>query len=331
MKRREFILGLGIAAALPKAARAQQPARMQRIGVLMPFVDENDPEGQARIAIFREGLLQRGWKENDNIRIDIRWGALDAQSSEPGAKELVALQPDLILSTNTPTTAAIRQQTRTIPIVFVNVADPLGPGFVASISRPGGNITGFTNTQASLGGKWVELLKQIAPRVSRVAYLFNPATAPGGGSYFMDSFKTATAHFALDTIEAPLNDRSEFESVFAALAREPNTGLVVIPDAFTGVYRADVTSRAARYRLPAVYPFRYFTEIGGLLSYGSNQRDNFRLAVIYIDRILRGDKPVDLPVHLPIKFELTINLKTAKALGLTIPETLLATADEVIE
>jgi putative tryptophan/tyrosine transport system substrate-binding protein len=258
------------------------------------------------------------------------WNPADPESMHRFAKELVALQPDLILSQSTPATAALLQETRTIPIIFGIVADPIGSGFVASFPRPGGNATGFAVTEPTQAGKWMELLKEIAPRVTRVAALFNPAMA-NFAEFWLKPFKATAASLAAEAILAPVHDTSELESVVAAQAREPNTGLFVIPDAFTITYRVEVTSLAARYRLPAVYAFRFFTEVGGLLSYGEDLTDNFPRAVTYADRILKGEKPADLPVQAPTKFELVINLKTAKALGLDVPPTLLARADEVIE
>jgi putative ABC transport system substrate-binding protein len=246
------------------------------------------------------------------------------------AKELVALQPDLILSNTTPTTTALLQQTRTIPIVFAIVADPIGSGFVASFARPGGNVTGFIFTEPTMAGKWLELLKEIAPRVARVAMLFNPVSATYA-EYWLNPFKAAAASFAVEAIAAPVRDRSELESVVAAQAREPNGGLIAMPDSFTDAHRVEITSLAARYRLPAVYPFRFFAEVGGLLSYGVDRTDNFRRAAAYVDRILKGDKPAELPVQAPTKFELVINLKTAKAIGLDVPLHLQQLADEVIE
>jgi putative tryptophan/tyrosine transport system substrate-binding protein len=246
------------------------------------------------------------------------------------AKELVALQPDLILSHTTPTTTALLQQTRTIPIVFATVADPVGSGFVASFPRPGGNVTGFTASDDALGGKWLERLKEIAPRVARVAIVFNPAAATYA-EFWLNSFKAAAASFAVEAIAAPVRDLSELESVVAAQAREPNGGLIVMPDSFTDAHRVEITSLVARYRLPAVYAYRFFAVFGGLLSYGPDLTDNFRRAATYADRILKGEKPADLPVQAPTKYELVINLKTAKALGLEIPPKLLAIADEVIE
>jgi len=330
MRRREFITLLGGAAAVwPLAARAQQGDQMRRIGVLMAFA-ESDREGQAWVAAFREGLQKLGWTEGRNIRIDTRWAAADAEAMQRFAKELVALQPDLILTQNTPTTAAMLQQTRTIPIIFANVSDPVGSGFVASFARPGGNATGFIVLESTMAGKWLELLKEIAPRVNRVAFLFNPATATFA-EYYLNPFKAAAASFAVEAIAAPVHDTSELETVIAAQAHEPNGGLIVMPNAFADAHRTEITSRAAHYRLPAVYPFRYYAELGGLLSYGSNQRDNFRRAASYADRILRGAKPSELPVQAPVKFELVINLKTAKALGLDVPLPLQLRADEMIE
>jgi putative ABC transport system substrate-binding protein len=330
MRRREFITLLGGAAvAWPVAARAQQPDRMRRIGVLMGFA-ESDREGQAFVAAFREGLQKLGWSEGRNIRIDHRWTALDNQLILQFAKELVALQPDLILTQSTPATAELLRQTRTIPIVFGLVADPIGSGFVASFPRPGGNITGFVTMQPTMAGKWLELLKEIAPRVARVAMLFNPATAPYAESW-LNSFKAAAASVAVQAVVAPIHSISELDSVVAAQAQEPNGGLIVMPDTFTTEHRSEITSLAARYRLAAVYPYRVFAEYGGLLSYGDDLSDNFRRAASYVDRILKGEKPSELPVQAPVKFELVINLKAAKALGLDVPTHLQQRADDVIE
>jgi putative tryptophan/tyrosine transport system substrate-binding protein len=329
MRRREFIALVGGAAtAWPLTARAQQGERMRRIGVLMSFA-ESDPQAQARVAAFRNGLQTLGWAEGRNVRIDIRWAADDAALMQGFAKELVALQPDLIVSHNTPTTANLLQQTRTIPIVFVVVSDPVGSGFVASFPRPGGNVTGLTNIEPTMTGKWLELLKEIAPNVTRAVLLFNPVTAPYAESY-LGPFKAAAASLAVEMIAAPVRDSSELESAIAAQARAPNGGLVVMTDSFLVAHRAEITSLAARYRLPAVYPFRFFIELGGLLSYGNDLFDSFRHAATYADRILKGATPNELPVQAPVKFELVINLKTAKALGLTVPPALLATADELI-
>jgi putative ABC transport system substrate-binding protein len=292
---------------------------------------ESDSEAQAYFAAFREGLQKLGWTEGRNTRIDTRWAAPDdADSMQLFAKELVALQPDLILSSNTPTTAALLLQTRTIPIIFANAGDPVGSGFVVSLPQPGGNVSGFMDIDPGMPGKWLELLKEIAPNVARVAALFNPAT-PGGGSYFFGAVKAAALSFGVEAMSVPVHDRSELEAVIAAQAREPNGGLIVMPDSFLVAHRVEVVSLAARYRLPAVYPFRFWAESGGLLSYGNDQRDNYRRAATYVDRVLRGAKPSELPVQAPVKFEMTINLKTAKALGLNIPLHLQQLADEVIE
>ena len=331
MRRREFITLLGGAAAVwPLAARAQQGDQMRRIGVLMAFA-ESDREGQANVAAFREGFQKLGWVEDRNIRIEYRWATPgDAASMQRFAKDLVALRPDLVLSHGTPATAAMLQHTRTIPIIFVNISDPVGSGFVASFPRPGGNVTGFTNIEPTMAGKWLELLKEIAPRVNRVGFLFNPATAPYS-EYYLGPFKAAAASLTLEGIAAPVRDTSELESVIAAQARAPNGGLIVMTDTFVLAHRAEIISLAARYRLPAVYPYRTFTELGGLLSYGNDRLDNFRRAASYADRILKGAKPGELPVQAPVKFELVINLKTAKTLGLDVPLHLQQRADEVIE
>ena len=329
MRRRDFITVVGSAAAWPLIAVAQQPDRMRRIGVLMGFA-ESDREGQALVAAFREGLEKLGWAEARNVRIDYRWTALDKELMQRFAKELVALQPDVILTQSTPATAVLLQQTRTIPIVFGLLADPIGSGFVASFPRPGGNVTGFVTMQPTMGGKWLELLKEIAPRVARVAVLFNPATAPYA-EYWLNPLKDAAASFVVQVIVAPVHDNSELESVVAAQAHEPNGGLIVIPDTFMNEHRSEIASLAARYHLPAVYPYRAFAESGGLLSYGDVLVDNFRRAASYVDRILKGERPSELPVQAPIKFELVINLKAAKALGLDVPVHLQQRADEVIE
>jgi putative tryptophan/tyrosine transport system substrate-binding protein len=302
---------------------------MRRIGVLMGFA-ESDHEAQSWVAAFREELQKLGWTEGRNIEIDTRWATADVESMQRFAKELVTLQLDLILTSSTPATAAMLQQTRTTPVIFVWVADPVGSGFVASLARPGGNVTGFTPLEGSLGGKWVELLKEIAPRVARVTLLFNPAMATFIEGY-LNSFKATAASLGVEAILAPVHDMSELESVIAAQARESNGGVIVIPDAFTIVHRAEITLLAARYRVPAVYWSRFFAELGGLISYGSDSIDEYRRAASYADRILKGAKPSELPVQAPVKFELLINLKTAKALGLNVPIPLLDRADEVIE
>ena len=329
MRRREFIAGLGGVAALPVAARAQQYDRVRRIGMLWPYA-EGDPEANAWLTTFREELEKLGWVEGRNVRFDHRWAALDEESVRRFAGELVALQPDVILTQSTPNTAVMQQQTRTIPIVLTQGTDPVGAGFVASLSRPGGNVTGFINLEASLGSKWLELLTQIAPRVKRVAFLFNPATAPYF-EYYLSPFKAAAASFGVEPIAAPFHNALELESVVAAQAREPNGGLIAMPDSFQTVHRAEITSLVTRHRLPAVYAFRFFAEAGGLLSYGNDRFDNYRRSANYVDRVLRGANPSELPVQIPTKFELVINLKTANVLGLTVPTTLPALADQVIE
>jgi len=331
VRRRDFLKVIaGSAAAWPLAVRAQQPERMRRIGVLMGY-PENDLEGPAFFAAFREGLQKLGWIEGRNIRLDTRWASpADAEARQRFAKELVALQPDVILSAVTPTTAALLQHTRTIPIVFATVSDPVGSGFVANLAQPGGNVTGFQAMVGSLGGKWLELLKEIAPGVARVAMLFNPAVAPYAEA-FLNPFKAAASSFAVEPIVAPVQDTATLESVIAAQARTPNGGLIVMPDTFTDVHRAEIISLAARSGLPAVYPRRTFTELGGLLSYGIDQVDSYRRAAAYVDRVLKGEKPSELPVQAPVKFELVINLKTAKSLGLNIPVALQQRADELIE
>jgi putative ABC transport system substrate-binding protein len=331
MKRRKFITLLGGTMVMQSlAAHAQQFGGMRRIGVLMSY-PETDPDAQAFLAAFREGLQKLGWTEGRNVRFDTRWASPgNAEAMQRFAKEIVALQPDLILGHTTTATAALLQQTRTIPVIFAFVSDPVGSGLVASFPHPGGNVTGFIVMEPTMAGKWLELLKEIAPRAARVAFLFNPATATYA-EYYLKPFKAAAASFAVEAIAAPVRDTSELESIIATQAREPNGGLIVMPDTFTDAHRAEITSLAARYHLPAVCPFRFYAELGCLLSYGNEQIDNFRRAAQYADRILKGAKPSDLPVQAPVKFVLTINLKTAKALGLDVPVQLQQRADEVIE
>jgi putative ABC transport system substrate-binding protein len=328
--RREFIALLGgVAAVWPFSARAQQPERMRRVGVLIAGT-ENDSSEQRRQAAFRKRLDELGWQAGRNIQIDYRWIAGNADRLPIFAKELVELKPDLIFAETTPATAALLEKTRTIPIVFVAVSDPVGSGFVTSLNRPGGNVTGFINMEPTMAGKWLGLLKEIAPRVTRVALLFNPATAPYSEQY-LNPFKAAAASLAVEAISAPVQQLPQLEPVGADQAREPNGALIVMADVFLWLHRAEVISLAAHYRLPAVYPQRDFVEIGGLLSYGNDRLDQYPSAAIYADRILKGEKAADLPVQAPVKYELIINLKTAKALGLEVPPTLLARADEVIE
>jgi len=327
MRRREFVAGLG-AAVLPVAARAQQPVR--RIGVLMAN-DENDLEQKAQLSLFTQGLEELGWTDGRNVRTEIRWSGGDVDRMRMLAKELVDLRPDVILSTATAVTTALQQQTRTIPIVFVIVADPVDDGFVASLPHPGGNITGFINVEAAMGGKWVELLTEIAPSVTHVAVMFNPDTAAGGGSYFMPSIEAAARSLNVLSMAAPVHSAAEIETVVTSLGREPGGGLVVTGGSFITVHRATTLVTAARNHVPAVYDTRYSVREGGLLSYGTDFGDMFRRAAPYVDRILHGAKPADLPVQLPTSFELAVNLKTARALGLTVPPSILLRADEVIE
>jgi ABC-type uncharacterized transport system substrate-binding protein len=330
VKRREFITLLGGAAGgWPFVARAQQGERMRRIGV-MATLAESDPVGQAYMVAFRQGLQALGWSEGRNLQLDIRQATTDAELIERSAKELVALQPDLILTGNTPTTAALQKHTSAIPILFVNVSDPIGSGFVASLSRPGGNITGFLTFEFSIGGKWPELLKEIAPRINRTAFIFNPNTAPYF-EFFVKPFKAAAASLGVEPIVVPVRDASEIETVVAAQAREPNSGLIVMPDVFLLARRAEITALTARYRLPAVYPFRAFTEVGGLVSYGNDNINIYQRAATYADRILRGAKPSELPLQFPVKFELVINRKTAEMLGLDVPASFYWRADQVVE
>jgi ABC-type uncharacterized transport system substrate-binding protein len=331
VRRRDFITILGgTAVAWPLAAQAQQSNTMRRIGVLMSY-PETDPDAQSFLAAFRKGLRNLGWMEGRNLRLDTRWTVPgDTEAMQRFAKELVTPAPDLLLGHTTTATAALLQQTRTIPIVFAFVSDPVGSGFVASFSQPGGNVTGFIVMEPTMAGKWLELLKEIAPAVTRVTLLFNPTTATYA-KYYLEPFKAAAAPLAVSAVESPVRDTSELESVIANHAREPNGGLIVMPDTFTDAHRAEIISLAARYRLPAVCPFRFYAELGCLLSYGNEQIDNFSRAAQYADRILKGAKPSDLPVQAPVNFVLTINLKTAKALGLEVPVQLQQRADEVIE
>jgi putative ABC transport system substrate-binding protein len=330
LRRRQFITLLGgAAAAWPLAARAQRSERTPRIGVLMPYA-ENDPEAQPRVTALRQGLAQLGWTEGRNVRVEYRWSGSDAASIRTLARELVELQPDVILTESTPVTAAALHETRTIPIVFVQVGDPVGSGFVASFPRPGGNATGFNNIPLTMTGKWLELLLEVVPRTVRVMFLFNPPTAPYAQRFF-EPFKAAAASIGVEAVASPAHDAAEIEAAIAAFAREPDGGLIVLPSAFMLTHRDAVIALAARHRLPAVYPFKYYAESGGLISYGNVIPDAYRQAATYLDRILRGAKPTDLPVQSAVKFELVVNVKTAKAMGLAIPESFLVRADEVIE
>jgi len=331
VKRREFITLLGGGAvAWPLAALAQQGRAMRRVGVLMAIA-ENDPEGQARVRAFRQAMDDLGWTDGRNVRIDIRWAAGDADSFRARAAELASLAPDVIVANSNIAVTAVQRETSTIPIVFFIGVDPIDSGFVSNLARPGGNITGFTTFEPEMGGKWLELLKEIAPRVVRVAIILNPATAaPHTESYFK-SIEPAAQAVALEAFARPVHDVAELERVVAVLAREPGGGLVVMPDSFTAAHRNEIISLAIQHRVPAIYPFRFFATNGGLLSYGISLVDLFQRSASYVDRVLNGTKAGDLPVQQPTKFELVINLKTAKTLGLEVPPTLLARADEVIE
>jgi len=328
VRRRELIVALGGTLAWPLAARAQQPERMRRIGVLMSFA-ANDPEAQSRVAAFEKGLRDLGWVEGRNLRIDYRWGD-NADALRVHATELVRMLPDLILANSTPATAALQEQRHAIPIVFTQVADPVGQGFVSKLAQPGGNLTGFTTFEFSIGTKWLETLKEVAPRVTRVALIFNPETAPFA-DLFWRPIEAAAPSLGLVPISAAARDTDELARLTDAFARGPNGGLVVLPEVSTVNHRGLIIDLAARYRLPAVYPYRSFAASGGLLSYGVDVADIFRRAASYVDRILKGTSPGDLPIQAPTKYELVINLKTAKAFGLTVSPTLLARADEVIE
>ena len=328
MRRREFITLLGSAAAAwPLAVRAQQPTR--RVGLLMSTV-EDDPEGQARVRAFLEGLQELGWAYGRNVRVDIRWTAGNPADSNKYAVELVALAPDVIFASASVNVAALQRVTRTVPIVFANVIDPVGAGFVASLARPGGSTTGFSAFEYSLSGKWLELLKEIAPNVTRVAVLRDPSLAAGIGQYAAIQ-ALAPPSFGVELSPIDSRDPTEFEHVIVAFAREPNGGLIVTGSQSAVNHRKLIIALALQYHLPNVYGFRYYPTGGGLASYGPDAGDMHKRAAAYVDRILKGEKPADLPVQAPTKYELVINLKTAKALGLTVPQTVLGRADEVIE
>jgi putative ABC transport system substrate-binding protein len=309
-------------------ARAQQGAPVRRFGVLMGG-DENDPEQKRRLSAFTQALADLGWTDGRNLRMDLHWGGGDSNRIRALAHELVGLQPDIILTNTTPATVAVQRETRSIPIVFANVADPVSSGVVARLDRPSGNTTGFSNWEASMGGKWLELLSEIAPRLKRAAMMFNPDTAPV--SAFMPSLETAARSLKVVLITAPVHSDVEIETAIIALGREPGGGLVVISEVFTVAHRAPIISAAARNNVPVVYASSLFARDGGVLSYGPDNVDTYRGAASYVDRILRGAKPGDLPVQFPTKFEMAVNLKTAKALGLTVPQSILLRADEVIE
>jgi putative ABC transport system substrate-binding protein len=328
MKRREFIGLAGAAAAWPVAARAQQSDRMRRIGVLIGTA-EGDHDGQNRLTALRKRLQEFGWQDGRNLSIDVRWAASDDLTHDY-AVEIIRLKPDVIVANGTPASFAFKQQTQTIPIIFAQVTDPVGQGLVQNLARPGGNLTGFTNYEFSMGGKWLQLLKEIAPQVTRAAVLLNPPTAPYAG-LFLGAINETARSLSVEVLANPVHNETDISNIIDECDRNPISGLIVIPSVFMTVRRELIAGLASRSRVPAVYPFRYFATSGGLISYGIAEIDLFRHAASYVDRILKGERPADLPVEQPTKFELVINLKTAKSLGLTIPPSLLATVDEVIE
>ena len=334
LRRRDFIALLGgaglLLAAKARRARAQQPERMRRIGVLMSLA-ANDPEAQVRVAAFEKGMWDLGWVEGRNLQIEYRWAPGDAANLlRSHARELVGAAPDLILANSTPVTLALQEQGHTVPVVFVQVTDPVGQGLVASLAHPGGNLTGFTSFEFSIGTKWLEMLKVVAPHITRVALVFNPKTAPFA-DLFWRPVEAAASSFDVTAVSAAAHDAAEIENVLDVFAREPNGGLMVLPEVSTVNHRDLIITNAARHRLPAIYPFRSFAASGGLLSYGTDVSDVFQRAASYVDRILKGARPGELPVQGPTKFELVMNLRAAKMLGIAMPPLLLARADEVIE
>jgi putative tryptophan/tyrosine transport system substrate-binding protein len=327
-KRRKFLAFLGSAVVVWSRSVHAQQAR--RLGMLIGYA-ERDTETQARLAAFRKGLDALGWTEGRNVLIDYRFAPANPDQAQQFARELVALRPEVLVGNSTPATAALLHETHSIPIVFVGVSDPLGSGLVASIARPGGNVTGFTNFEPSLTGKWIELLKEVAPDIARVAVIFNPKTAPDGGSFFLSAFDPIARSLGVTPITHGVGDATELENLISAIGREPGGSLLVMPDAFGTVHRQLIILLATRYGLPAIYPYRYQAADGGLMSYLVDTVDLMRRAAPYVDRILKGAKPADLPVQAPIKFELTLNQRTARALGIKFPARVLALADEVIE
>jgi putative tryptophan/tyrosine transport system substrate-binding protein len=325
MRRRDVIAGLGSAAAWPVVARAQQRERVRRIGVLMT----GRINAQLRMNRIQQGLQKLGWADGRNLHIEYRWAVGDAEKVRAFAKELADVQPDVVVAQGSTAVQALLQETHTIPIVFVQVVDPVGQGFAASAARPGGNVTGFSIFEDTMGGKWLALLKEIAPDIARVAVLANPGTAPYG--VMLRSVEAAAPRLSVELVSAPVHDTTELESAITAQGREPGGALLVLPDVFTSTHRELIIRLAARHRLAAIYSFRFFATSGGLISYGVDPEESFGQVPTYVNRILRGERPDDLPIQGPTRFELVINLKTAKALGLTIPETLLATADQVIQ
>ena len=330
MRRREFMTLVGGAAATWPLPASAQSEGMRRIGVLMGIA-ERDPAQRSLVSAFTQALKDLGWQDGRNIQIDYRWGAGDAEKIQIFARLFVDQRPDLIVGHTTPVIAALKTQTSTVPIVFLQVSDPVGSHFVESLARPGGNITGFTNLEASMGTKLVELLKEIAPQTRSVGLMFNPQTAPDGGSYFLRPLEAAAALLKVKMIAAPVHNPAEIEVVMTSLSHEPAAGLIVMPDIFSLTHRQEIIALAAQFRLPAIYAYRLFPASGGLISYGTDLVDVFRRAASYVDRILKGEKPADLPVQMPVKYELVINLRTAKAFGLEIPMMVQQRADEVIE
>ena len=325
MRRRDFLGAMGSAVACASiTAQAQQASQIKRISLLMTIA-ETEPEAQARLAAFRDGLREKGWIEGHNLQIDYRFAAGEPERARLAARELVKGSPDVVLANGRAILAALKDATATIPIVFVLVPDPVGDGFVASLAKPGGNLTGITNYEFDMGGKWAGLLKEIAPKISRVVLLFNPESAPYA-TQFLKAAQRGT-----DAILAPARDDKQIQRTFAEVNDKSTTGVIVMPDLFTSGHRAAIVAQAAANKIPTIYPFAFFVTNGGLISYSVDTSDLFRRSAFYVDRILRGDKPRDLPVEAPTKFELTINLKTAKTLGLTVPPTLLAQADRLVE
>jgi putative ABC transport system substrate-binding protein len=332
--RRKLLALLGGAAASsvcwPLAARAQQPVQMRRIG-FMTNVGESDSEAQSMVSALHKALRQLGWINGRNLQIDHRWGAGSTERNAAHAEELVALKPDVIVAHTTPSVLALRSETDSIPLVFIQVSDPIGTGLIANLAHPGGNITGFTNFEATMVGKWVEMLKEMSTGISRVMFLFNPQTAPYVTRYYQTPLEASAGSLGMEAVANSVSSSREIASAISAFGRVPNGGLIMMPDSFNIVHRDQILALAAEHRLPAISPYRFAVAEGGLMSYGVEQVELFRLAASYVDRILKGTRPADLPVQAPTRFELVINLRTAKALGLDVPLTLLARVDEVIE
>jgi putative ABC transport system substrate-binding protein len=330
MKRRQFIaLAGGVVASWPLVARAQQD-RVRRIGILMGY-EEDDPDTQARMKAFREAFEQLGWKDGRNVQLTYRFGNGEINRIRGFAKELIDGSPDVIVCETTPTLRMVREQTATLPTVFISVTDPIASGFVTDLAHPGGNMTGFTNFETTMGGKWIELLKKLAPGISRVGVMFNPESATGRGQFFLRPIETSAPSLAVTVLPLPVHSDADIAAATTTLASQPDSALIVVLDVFTAVHRPVIIADTAAHRIPTIFPWRFGAADGGLMSYGVDVADLHRRAAAYVDRILMGTKPGDLPVQQPIKFELVINLKTAKALGIDVPPVLLATADEVIE